>query len=86
MVEDMESKRAAAMRLVGMTPPVEQREQVRDLSQMRPVIQQTVQQQELMARQILPATYGLFRDLIERSKDPTIKHDFRDSQLSTLLG
>lgn len=88
--DDREAKAAAAMRLVGMQPPQEQQrqqqQQVRDLSQMRPVVQQTVAQQEQRAQQILVPTFEAFRQLIDKGADPALKRAFRESNLYSMMG
>lgn len=63
-----------------------QAQQVRDLSQMRPVVQQSVSEQERRATQVVSATFQLFRDAIEKSNDPALRRDFRESSLNTMMG
>ena len=96
MAEDEESRRESrrAQLLAAMNPQSgqareqmqQQAQQVRDLSQMRPVVQQTVAQQEQKATQVVTATFELFRERIERSSDPELKRAFRESSLNTMLG
>ena len=100
MAEDEDARREArrAQLLAAMNPQSAQAQdlarqqqqgqaqQMRDLSQMRPVVQQSVAQGEQRATQVVTATFGLFRDMIERSGDPDLKRAFRESSLNTMLG
>ena len=100
MAEDEDARREArrAQLLAAMNPQSGQAQdlarqqqqgqaqQMRDLSQMRPVVQQSVAQGEQRATQVVTATFGLFRDMIERSGDPELKRAFRESSLNTMLG
>jgi hypothetical protein len=96
MAEDEDARREArrAQLLAALNPQSgqaqdqvrQQMQQVRDLSQMRPVVQQSVSEQERRATQVVTATFQLFRDAIDKSRDPTLRRDFRESSLSTMLG
>lgn len=56
-----------------------------NLSQMRPVVRDTVGEQEQKATRVVGATFALFEDAIAKSKDLTMKKEFDNSQLKTLL-
>jgi hypothetical protein len=83
--ENMEGKRAAAMRLMGQPEQIRQPEPVRNFLEMRPVVQQSVNEQERRATQVVTATFQLFRDAIEKGEDPTLRREFRGSSLNTML-
>lgn len=92
--DDRERRRAA---LLAMQPqagrqqePVQRAPEVRDLSQLRPVVQRTVTEgkasQEERAQRVIGSTYQLFMGAIEKSGDQSLRRAVRDSSLATLLG
>jgi hypothetical protein len=96
MAEDEETRRDTrrAQLLAAMQPQsgqaVEQQrqqvQQARDLSQMRPVVQRTVGEQEKMASQVITATWTLFNDAIQKSDDPSLRRAVKESSLQNLMG